>query len=171
MKKLSLALCAVALVMSTVMRKPLHAAYANPVYSLYNGITIEKQKTTGCALSKKPGVADLVLFDDGTWALTGTINASGTWAAPTENVAYLAVNRMSDILSVVNDRATSTCNQPKTALTPTVMIKKMKLVKNSHGQGSFSLKMKGFDQDGKSFTYSYTIKGTVIYTPGITLIQ
>jgi len=122
-------------------------------------------------MHKATAQADLVLFDDGTFALTGPINASGTWASVDEKTAYMSVTRISDVLSVANDRATATCKQPKTALVPTVMVKKMKLVKNSHGQGSFSLKLKGLDQDGKSFTYSYTVKGTVIYTPGITLTR
>lgn len=164
MKKFALVFAALSLVLTIGLWKDtLYAqAYANPVFSMYNASVVEKEKTKGCKLHKAATTADLVLFDDGSWAMTGPISAVGTWAQTSSRDIWLSPTRMTDLLSVVDARASASCATPSKSVMPTVLIKKMKLTLNPHGNGTFSLKLKGFDDNGKSFSYSYTIKGTVI---------
>lgn len=161
-KYLSVLACSAALALSiTQWKSAIAGGYANPVYSMYNASVVEKEKTQGCDIHKASATADLVLFDDGSWSLTGPVNAVGTWAQTSPKDIWLAPARVSDLLSVVDARATEKCKQPTKSLEPTTLIKKMKLVVTPHRTGTFNMKLKGYDENGKSFSYSYTVKGLV----------
>lgn len=151
-----------ALVLSTCAFMPARAqqAYANPVYSMYNAVSVEKETVKGCKPSKQSGTSDLVIFDDGSWAMTGVIAASGTWAQ-VGNTVYLSENVASQLLQTVSMHLTSACVKPTQVLEPTVIVKSMKLVLSPHGTGKFTMKMKGYTSDNQKFTYGLSLKGIV----------